>query len=53
LKTAFRLSRRGSAILDATEQRIELLVRGEDGSEERRPLTAPSASPPSAPADSP
>ena len=48
-----RLSRRGSAILDATEQRIELLVRGEDGSEESRPLTAPSASPPPASADSP
>ena len=38
-----RLSRRGSTILDATEQRIELLVRGEDGTEERRPLAAPAA----------
>lgn len=36
-----RLSRRGSSILDATEQRIELLVRGEDGTEERRPLSPP------------
>ena len=38
-----RLSRRGSSILDATEQRIELLVRGEDGTEERRPLSPPAA----------
>ncbi len=36
-----RLSRRGNAILDATEQRIELLVRNEDGSETRSPLPPP------------
>ena len=36
-----RLSRRGSSILDATEQRIELLDRGEDGTEERRPISPP------------
>lgn len=33
-----RLSRRGTAILDAAEQRVELLVRDEDGSERRQPL---------------
>lgn len=38
-----RLSRRGSAILDAAEQRVELLVRDEDGSERRQPLPAQSA----------
>ena len=36
-----RLSRRGSSILDATQQRIGLLVRGEGGTEERRPLGPP------------
>ncbi len=40
-----RLSRRGSAILDATEQRIELLVKNDDGSESRRPLAPPSSTP--------
>ena len=48
-----RLSRRGSAILDATEQRIELLVRGEDGGDERKPLKGPPGSPQATPADSP
>jgi len=48
-----RLSRRGSSILDATEQRIELLVRGEDGNDERKPLKAPPGSPQASPADSP
>ena len=43
-----RLSRRGSSILDATEQRIELLVRSEDGQEVRKTLTPP-APPSSAP----
>ncbi len=33
-----RLSRRGSAILDAAEQRVELLLRDENGGEERQPL---------------
>lgn len=33
-----RLSRRGSAILDTAEQRVELLLRDEDGSERRQPL---------------
>lgn len=47
-----RLSRRGSAILDATEQRIELLVKNDDGSESRRPLAAPGASAGSLPSDS-
>ncbi len=46
-----RLSRRGSSILDATEQRIELLVRSEDGSETRRPLAAPGST--SSPGDTP
>jgi exodeoxyribonuclease VII small subunit len=34
-----RLSRRGSAILDAAEQRVELLTRDESGNERRVPLT--------------
>jgi exodeoxyribonuclease VII small subunit len=33
-----RLSRRGSAILDAAEQRVELLLREDDGTEKRQPL---------------
>jgi exodeoxyribonuclease VII small subunit len=33
-----KLSRRGSAILDAAEQRVELLTRDESGSERRQPL---------------
>jgi exodeoxyribonuclease VII small subunit len=42
-----QLSRAGSAILDAAELRVEALVRGEDGSEARQPLSpsAPSPSP--------
>ncbi len=40
-----RLSRRGSAILDAAEQRVELLVRDEAGSESRQPLSPASAAP--------
>jgi exodeoxyribonuclease VII small subunit len=39
-----RLSRRGSAILDAAEQRVELLLRDEDGSERRQPLVSGAAS---------
>lgn len=35
-----RLSRRGSAILDAAEQRVELLLREDDGTEKRQPLNA-------------
>jgi exodeoxyribonuclease VII small subunit len=41
-----RLSRRGSAILDAAEQRVELLLREDDGSEKRQLLNPPSASNP-------
>lgn len=33
-----RLSRRGSAILDAAEQRVELLIQQDDGSERRQPF---------------
>lgn len=33
-----RLSRRGSTILDAAEQRVELLIRDEGGGERRQPL---------------
>lgn len=33
-----QLSRAGSAILDAAELRVEALVRGEDGSEQRKPI---------------
>ena len=33
-----KLSRRGSAILDAAEQRVELLIQQEDGSERRQPF---------------
>jgi len=40
-----RLSRRGSAILDAAEQRVELLLRDDDGTEKRQPLTSGTASP--------
>ena len=40
-----RLSRRGSAILDAAEQRVELLLRDDDGTEKRQPLTSGAASP--------
>lgn len=41
-----RLSRRGSSILDAAEQRVELLLREDDGSEKRQPLNLnPSAEP--------
>lgn len=35
-----RLSRRGGEILDLAEQRVELLLRGEDG-ERRQPLSPP------------
>lgn len=41
-----RLSRRGSAILDAAEQRVELLLREDDGSEKRQPLSPPAESRP-------
>lgn len=40
-----RLSRRGSAILDAAEQRVELLVRDEAGNDARQPMSPASASP--------
>jgi exodeoxyribonuclease VII small subunit len=33
-----KLSRRGSAILDAAEQRVELLIQQDDGSERRAPF---------------
>ncbi len=39
-----RLSRRGSSILDAAEQRVELLQRDDDGQERRQPMTSSSAS---------
>ncbi len=35
-----KLSRRGSAILDAAEQRVELLIQQEDGSERRQAFPA-------------
>lgn len=34
------LSRRGSAILDAAEQRVELLIQQDDGSERRQPFVS-------------
>lgn len=40
-----RLSRRGSSILDTAEQRVELLLREENGAESRQPLGAASAQP--------
>ena len=43
------LSRRGSAILDAAEQRVELLIQQEDGSERRQPFGAGSPPPGSQP----
>lgn len=45
------LSRRGSAILDAAEQRVELLIQQDDGSERRQPFpgSAASAGPSAAP----
>lgn len=39
------LSRRGSAILDAAEQRVELLIQQEDGSERRQPFVSGSPAP--------
>lgn len=44
-----RLSRSGSAILDAAEQRVELLLRDDDGSEKRQPLSLSSAAAPKNP----
>ncbi len=44
------LSRRGSAILDAAEQRVELLIQQDDGSERRQAFPGgPSAGPSAAP----
>lgn len=43
------LSRRGSAILDAAEQRVELLIQQDDGSERRQPFVSSSQAPGSAP----
>lgn len=43
------LSRRGSAILDAAEQRVELLIQQDDGSERRQPFASGSQTPGSAP----
>ena len=40
-----KLSRRGSAILDAAEQRVELLIQQEDGSERRQPFQSGSGAP--------
>jgi exodeoxyribonuclease VII small subunit len=39
-----KLSRRGSVILDAAEQRVELLIRDEEGGERRQPLPVPGVS---------
>lgn len=38
-----RLSRRGSAILDAAEHRVELLLKDEAGNESRQPLPGSAA----------
>jgi len=43
-----KLSRRGSAILDAAEQRVELLIQQDDGSERRQPFQSGSPGAPSA-----
>jgi exodeoxyribonuclease VII small subunit len=43
-----RLSRRGGEILDQAEQRVELLLRGEEG-ERRQPLQSPAPAPGHAP----
>lgn len=40
-----KLSRRGSAILDAAEQRVELLIQQEDGSERRQPFVSGASQP--------
>ncbi len=39
-----RLSRRGQEILDAAEKRIEVLTRGDDGSERPAPFRPPANS---------
>lgn len=40
------LARRGHALLDAAEERVEVLVRGADGRDVAQPLTAKDAAQP-------
>lgn len=44
-----KLSRRGAEILDLAERRIEILVRGEDGSDQAQPFNPALAQGPGAP----